>query len=745
LFIAGSFILFCFLGYLDSNVREQFEGKRWAIPARVYASPVELYAGQNLTVQKFESLLQQLNYRQDNQLKLEGSYTKKDQKISVKTRAFDFWDKREPSRMLAVNFDDVAIVNVVDLIEEKEEAIVRMDPVLIGSFYPAIKEDRILIKLEETPELLIQGLLASEDRNFYNHIGISFRGIARALVADFKARGMVQGGSTITQQLAKNFYLSSEKRLWRKIQEIFIALILEYRYSKQEILEAYLNEIYLGQDGASAVHGFGLASEFYFGTALKNLNLEQIATLVALVRGPSQYDPRRYPEKALNRRNLVLDEMLEQDYISEEQATQAKLKKMNIIPRMAMAKNRYPGFLDLIRRQLKQEYREKDITSDGLRIFTTLDTLIQETLQQTITQKLNLLEKTSRARELESAVVVTRRDSGEIAALASAREEAASGFNRALDALRPIGSLMKPVVYLTALQYPEKYTISTRVSDSEITVNLPNGSWNPKNYDHREHGNVSLLTALTKSYNLATVRVGMDIGVARTAKTLKEMGVTREVDILPSLLLGATSLTPIEVTQLYQTLAGDGFLTPLRGIRAVVAENGKQLQSYPFVVRQAVDPSTTYLVNTMLQGVMHNGTGHSAYEEFPKDYGLVGKTGTTNDAKDSWFAGYTGDYLSVVWLGRDDNKPIGLTGSTGALQVWTALMKQISKQPVTLIPPENIMTASVDPVNGLLATQTCKRAVDYPYLTGSEPTAYSACGQDVIDQDKSWFDELFTE
>ncbi|CAG7856184.1 hypothetical protein MCAMS1_00583, partial [biofilm metagenome] len=473
LFIVGSFFLFCFLGYLDSNVREQFEGKRWAIPARVYASPVELYAGQHLTAQKFESLLQQLNYRQDDQLTLDGSYAKKDQKISVKTRAFNFWDKHEPSKTLTVNFDEAAIVNVVDLIEEKEEAIVRMDPVLIGSFYPAIKEDRILIKLEETPELLIQGLLASEDRNFYNHIGISFRGIARALVADFKARGMVQGGSTITQQLAKNFYLTSEKRLWRKIQEIFIALILEYRYSKQEILEAYLNEIYLGQDGASAVHGFGLASEFYFGTALKDLNLDQIATLVALVRGPSQYDPRRFPEKTLNRRNLVLDEMLEQDYISEEQATQAKLKKINIVPRMAIAKNRYPGFLDLIRRQLKQEYREKDITSEGLRIFTTLDTLIQETLQQTITKKLNLLEKTSRARALESAVIVTRRDSGEIAALASAREEAASGFNRALDALRPIGSLMKPAVYLTALQYPEKYTISTRVSDSEITVNLP--------------------------------------------------------------------------------------------------------------------------------------------------------------------------------------------------------------------------------------------------------------------------------
>ncbi len=746
LLIVGAFVLFCFLGYLDSNVREQFEGKRWAIPARVFASPVELYAGQNLNAAKFEELLKDLNYRLDSQFNAEGSYAKKGQQVTVKTRSFDFWDQREPSRLLAINFNESAIVNVTDLTEAKEMAIVRLDPVQIGSFYPAIKEDRILIKLEEAPDILIKGLLASEDRNFYNHIGISFRGIARAIMADIKAKGLVQGGSTITQQLAKNFYLSSERKVWRKIKEIFMALILEFRYSKSEILEAYLNEIYLGQDGANAVHGFGLASEFYFGTALKDLSLDQVATLVALVRGPSEYDPRRYPDRTLERRNLVLDVMAEEGYITVSQSVQAKLRPLVIIPRSRIAKNRYPGFLDVIKRQLKQEYREEDLTSEGLRIFTTLDTQVQDALQQTLSNKLKQLEKTSRAKELETAVVVTRRDSGEIAALASAREEMATGFNRALDAVRPIGSLIKPAVYLTALQYPDKYTINTRVSDSEITVNLPNGtSWSPKNYDHRQHGNVSLITALTKSYNLATVRVGLDIGVARTAKTLKEMGVNREVDVYPSLLLGATSLTPMEVTQMYQTLAGDGFLTPIRGIRAVVAENGKKLQSYPFTVRQAVDPSATYLVNTMLQEVMHHGTGHSAYEEFPKDYGLVGKTGTTNDAKDSWFAGYTGDYLSVVWLGRDDNKPIGLTGSTGALQVWTALMKQISKQPVTLIPPENIVTALVDPSNGLLANKTCGRAKEYPYLAGSEPTAYSVCGQEVIEQDKSWFDDLFSE
>jgi len=322
----------------------------------------------------------------------------------------------------------------------------------------------------------------------------------------------------------------------------------------------------------------------------------------------------------------------------------------------------------------------------------------------------------------------------------------AGGFNRALDAVRPIGSLIKPVVYLTALEYQNKYTITTRVSDSTIVVKGQNGTdWIPKNYDHREHGSVALHTALAKSYNLATVRVGMDVGIAGTAKTLNNMGVTRQLDLFPSLLLGAASLTPIEVTQMYQTLAGDGFSTPIKGIRAVVDTEGKQLQSYPLTVRQAIDPAATYIVNTMLQEVMHEGTGRAAYSSFPQDYGLVGKTGTTNDAKDSWFAGYTGDYLSVVWVGRDDNKSIGLTGSTGALPIWTALMQQISTQPVNLIPPDNVKLVWVDPGSGLLANKDCGNGKQYPYISGSEPTAYSSCGQDIFDQDKSWFDDLFKD
>lgn len=746
--LAGAgFAFFSYLGYLDYNVRRQFEGKRWAIPARVYASPVELYAGSGLTAEKFQNLLQLLRYRQDARLATDGTYLRSGRRFTVKMRKFTFWDQIQPASTFSVDFSDAGVASITDADRSDAIAIVRMEPVQIGSFYPTIKEDRILIKREEAPDYLIKALLASEDRDFYRHHGVSLRGIARAIWANMRARGMVQGGSTITQQLVKNFYLTSERSLSRKIKEALMALILEYRYGKDEILEAYLNEIYLGQNGAGAVHGFGLASEFYFGTYLKDLSLDQCALLVALVRGPSEYDPRRYPERALQRRNLVLDEMVAEGYLDAGRSAAAKSRPLAVVPRIARASNRYPGFMDLVKRQLGQDYRDEDLTSEGLRIFTTLDTQIQDTLEATLAARLARLERSPKTGNLETAVVVTRRDSGEIAALASGRDSVASGFNRALDAVRPIGSLMKPVVYLTALEYPQKYTITTPVSDTTVMVKNQNGTtWIPKNYDHREHGRIALHTALAHSYNLATVRIGMDIGVGRIAKTLRSMGVDRSIDLYPSMLLGAASLTPMEVTQIYQTLAGDGFSTPVKAIRAVLAADGKPLQSYPFTVRQAVDPAATYIVNTILQEVMHQGTGRSAYSAFPADYGLVGKTGTTNDLKDSWFAGYTGDYLSVVWLGRDDNRPVGLTGATGALQVWTALMRQISTQPVKLVSPDNIQMVSVDPATDQLAGPGCGWAKTYPYIAGSAPAVYSDCGvaAEPEPEEPSIFEKLFT-
>ncbi|MCK5831013.1 MAG: penicillin-binding protein 1B [Methylococcales bacterium] len=743
-------LIFCFaflsyIGYLDFTVRKTFAGKPWSIPAKVFASPLEIYSGYQVKIDKFEDLLLQLNYRQDYQLSSEGTYYKKGQQISIKTRRFLFWDKEQKSQLLRVKFSNTAITHLLSLSSSKDIPIFRMDPIQIGSFYPTRKEDRILITLEHAPDSLIHGLLATEDHDFYNHIGISFKAIARAVWVNLRAGSVVQGGSTITQQLIKNFYLSPEKSLWRKSKEALMAMILEFNYEKDEILEAYLNEIYLGQDGASSVHGFGLASHFYFGRPLKNLPLQDVSALVALVRGPSYYDLRKHPNRAIKRRNLVLDEMHKQGFITKRQALAAKNKKINVIARTRQSANRYPSFLDLVRRRLSQEYREEDLTSEGLRIFTTLDTRVQNALEKTIEQKLIQLEKRPQTANLETAAIVTRREGGEIVALAGGRDARGVGFNRALDAIRPIGSLIKPVVYLTALAYSNKYSITTKVKDTTVRIKDKKGKiWKPNNYDKKEHGEVAFHTALAKSYNLATVRIGMDVGVARIAKTLKNLGVDRPVNLFPSLLLGASPLTPLEVTQLYQTLADDGFSTPLRSIRAVIAADGERLQSYPYTVRQAVDPAATYITNTILQEAMSKGTGRSAYRNISKEFGLVGKTGTTNGLRDSWFAGYSGDYLSVAWVGRDDNKPSGLTGAAGALQIWTKLMEQISTQPVSLIPPDNIEMHWVDSTNGFLANEECNGSFLYPYIRGSAPEQSSPCLETTINRTKTWFNDFFS-
>lgn len=737
-FVAGC-LVYSYMNYLDEVVRTQFNGKRWEIPARVYASPLEMYAGLHLSAQDLKTVLTQLRYRQEQQLGGEGSFVEYENVFDIKTKPFLFSDISQQSVAMRVELTDGVIKSIYDLSSQKPLDIIRLDPVQIGSFYPSRKEDRILIKLEDAPRYLLQGLFATEDHDFYNHFGVSPKGIVRALMVNAQAGGMVQGGSTITQQLVKNFFLTPKRNLVRKINEALMSIILEYRYSKNEILEAYLNEIFLGQDGNNAIHGFGLASEFYFGQSLKNLDLAQTATLVALVRGPSYYDPRRNPERSMERRNMVLDAMRTEGYINDSEISDAKAQSLRVLANPHQIENRYPAFIELVRRQIKQAYKDTDLTTEGLRIFTTLDIVAQDALEKSIQLKLQTLEKSPKSRDLESSAVVTRRSSGEIVALAGGRDSDGHGFNRALDAMRPIGSLIKPIIYLTALSHPDRYSVAKPVSDTRIIVNEgKQNQWEPDNYDNKEHGVIPLHSALANSYNLATVRIGMDIGLQEIANTLKTLGVERTFDLYPSFLLGASPLTPLEVSQAYLTISNDGYLTPLRSIRAVTNAEGKPLTRYSLDVKQVVDPAPIYLINTIMQEVVSGGTAHSAYNYLPKSFNLAGKTGTTNGLRDSWFAGYSGDYLSVVWVGRDDNNPTGLTGGTGALQVWGELMKHISNQGVTLNVPDNIEVKTVDKNSGLLMNEQCPGVpVSAPFIADHSPIEMTECLEDTLTETPS--------
>jgi penicillin-binding protein 1B len=499
--------------YLDFRVRDAFEGRRFALPARLYARPLELFPGLKLAPDALTQELVRLGYKEPLAGDEPGRFARHGDVFELVTRPFVFWDGAQPVRKLRLDFRGDSLSGVHDVQSVQPLTLVRLDPLYIGGIYPGHNEDRLLVQLDEVPEQLVQALIAIEDRKFYQHHGIHPRGMGRAAVALVTGRG-VQGGSTLTQQLVKNFFLSPERTLRRKATEILMALLLELHYDKRDILETYLNEIYLGQDSNRAIHGVGLASQFYFGKPLKELTLPEAALLVGMVKGPGYYDPRRHPERARKRRDLVLAEMAKLEMLVPAQLATAQGAPLGVIEKPSMGTTAYPAFLDLVRRQLRRDYHEDDLRSEGLHIFTTLDPVAQTSAEQALAKRLAQIERTRKgATGLEGAVVVTNAQNGEVQAVVGGREARFEGFNRALDAQRPVGSLLKPVIYLTALMHPKRYTLVTPLDDSPLVWKERGISdWQPQNYDKTFHGQVPLRLALAHSYNVASARLGLELG-----------------------------------------------------------------------------------------------------------------------------------------------------------------------------------------------------------------------------------------
>ena len=743
--LVGLVILAGFAVYLDAVVQEKFSGKRWTVPAKVYARPLELFVGQKLAKDDFLRELDALGYRRESVANGPGAVSVAGNNIELHSRGFQFYEGAEPSQKVRVRFsgDYVAGLNQAD---GSNLAVARLEPLLIGGLYPAHQEDRILIKLDQVPAYLIDALVAVEDRDYFEHFGVSPKGIARALWINATSGRLVQGGSTLTQQLVKNFYLTNERTLLRKVTEAMMAVLLELHYDKREILEAYMNEVFLGQDGQRAVHGFGLASQYFFSQPVSELKLEQVALLVGMVKGPTYFNPRRNPERALARRNLVIDLLAEHGSITPEEAAAAKQKPLGVTSRGSMADSSFPAFLDLVKRQLREDYREQDLTEEGLRIFTSFDPILQLKAEEALAESLKRLAGRKGVDEVQAGMVVTNPETGEVQALIGSRQPRFAGFNRALDAVRPIGSLIKPAIYLSALERPSQYTLTSWLEDEPFSIKGQDGQvWTPQNYDRKAHGTIYLYQGLAQSYNLSTAKLGLEIGVPNVLKTLERLGVERKWPAYPSMLLGAGALTPMEVAGMYQTLANGGFNTPLRGIRSVLTADGEPLGRYPFKIQQRFDPGAIYLVQNAMQRTMREGTGRSVYSQLPSSLNLAGKTGTSNDSRDSWFAGFSQDLLSVVWLGRDDNGPTPLTGATGALQVWTGFMRKADPLPLDMPMPDNVTQAWVDRQTGLGSASGCPNAVQMPYIRGSEPAPGSACGiqapvESVMDWVRGWLE-----
>ena len=733
--------------YLDNHIREQFEGKRWAVPAKVYARPLELYAGSPLTLEELRIELQGLGYQFVRKVTLPGQATFSNAKAIVHTRGFEFTDGLESSQRLILDFSNGFLSNISSA-QGQAIPLLRLEPVLVGGIYPLNNEDRDLIQLKDAPDALIQALIAIEDRGFYQHHGISLRGISRAMVANVKAGRFIQGGSTLTQQLIKNFYLSSERTLARKLLEIPMALLLELHYSKDEILEAYLNEVYVGQEGARAIHGFGLAAQYYFAQPLQELKPDQLALLAGLVKGPSYYEPRRHPQRAEGRRNLVLKVMHEQGVLEEADYNKARTRPLGVVKQASLLKGAYPAYLDLVKRQLRQDYPDDALSSEGLRVFTNLNPIAQNKAEAALTKTISSLEKRhgEQLAELQGSMVVTNPQTGEVIAVIGGRETRYQGFNRALDTLRPIGSLVKPAVYLTALE--QGYHLASILDDSPFELTMPNGQiWQPENFDHQSHEHVKLHQAMAHSYNLSTARLGMDLGLDNVIDTLHRLGVEREFNAYPSLLLGAQGLSPLEVAKMYQTMASNGFQMPLRAIRQVTDSTGQELSRYPFELEQTIDNDSMHLLQYMLQETTRTGTARSIYTRLPAAINVAGKTGTSDLQRDSWFAGFAGNRLAVVWLGLDNNDPVPFTGSSGALRAWTDYMVHETLDPFIAPAPEEIEYLWIDQETGLLADAQCPGAQQLPFIIGNSPTEQANCvfslGDDPLPILDNWMKRWF--
>ena len=720
--VAGVVALSAYVVWLDYRIRDEFEGTRWALPARVFARPLELAPSVPLTADAIEAELKLAGYRRVRSAFRPASFERNGDRVRLVTREFRFPDGTAPSRRVSVSMSGGRITGVE--VEGESRLRVRVDPAEIARIYPAHREDRVLLRLDDVPAAFVAILLEVEDRRFYRHIGVDPLAIARAAWANLRAGHAVQGGSTLTQQLAKNFFLSAERTFTRKLNEALIALLLEWRYSKHELLEGYLNEVYLGQQGAHAIHGFGRAARYYFGRGIADLDLDEMALLAGMVRGPSYYDPRRHPERAKRRRNRIVDRLEVQGIASPAAADRARGEPLGVTPRPPPASARFPAFVDLVRRQLRRDYRGSVLRSEGLRIFTTLDPTVQSASESALARSMPLLVRrslVSRA-ELQAAIAVTDARSGEVLSIVGGSDPRLAGFNRALDAVRPVGSVVKPAVYLAALTKPQ-FHLASFVRDDPVQVDGPSGPWRPRNHDGRSHGAVLLRDALVHSYNLATVRVGLDIGLERVRDTIRALGVARPFATWPAMLLGTVELAPIEVNAMYHSLATGGLRQPLRAIRSVTDRHGRSLGRYPERSTRVADSNVVFLVTHALRGVLNEGTGRRARELLGRGQTLAGKTGTTDGLRDSWFAGYGADRVAVVWIGRDDNRPVNLSGSNGALEVWARIMRSIGAASVSDVAPRGVEWHWVSRDRGQRIERDCTGAMRLPFVAGRLPPA----------------------
>jgi penicillin-binding protein 1B len=750
--IALSFALAIFVIYLDAKVQKTFEGQRWQVPAQIYGKIESLHIGDAINVKHITESLKINGYSKVTSANSPGQFAQSANRLIIYRRAFTFptvehnaaEGSSEESVHLTIDFNRNKITKL--FVEDSAVAQIKLEPILLARLVPDNKEDRILVALEQMPTLLLDTLLLIEDREFYHHQGISPVSILRALYNNIMAGRTVQGGSTLTQQLVKNMFLTRERTLIRKVKEAIMALIIEVRYSKDQLLEAYINEVYLGQHYANGIYGFGLAAKFYFGKPLAELNSGQMALLVAQVKGPSYYDPWRHPERAKQRRDLILRLMFEQNLLSIQEFEQTLNSSLSIREHRRFKREKYPAYLQAVKRELNQHlstYQQKM----GIRVFTGFSHVSQQLLEASVANQLTQLERAHHQKDLQAAVIVTDIASAEIRALVGDRQSGFAGFNRALDAKRPVGSLIKPAIYLAALERFEQFNLASLLADEPITLSSAAGDsaqvkkWQPKNYDGKYRHQVPLIEGLVKSLNIPTVNLGMSLGLENVADAIHLLGFKADIVTRPSILLGSINMSPLQINQMYLAFAKQGELEQVHAINQIVSSYGDTLWKFEPVTTKVISTNAAYLMDYALTQVAVTGTARSLTWRL-KNSKVAGKTGTSNDLRDSWFVGFDDKNLVTTWLGKDNNKTTGLTGSSGALLLFSDFIKKQGVVNRSVNQPDAVAMTVFETQTGHAVTSDCADTVTYPAISAGI-SVYKDCLKERPDK-KSWLEKLFS-
>lgn len=701
------------------DIKRLGSGPIWHIPSRIYSSETRIVPGTNIDQIDLSARLKRLWYRPVKKVRAPGEFGRAEDGMLLYLHPFDYPGRKTKAQKIKLVLEGRAVKDILLLDPERHLNEISLEPESFAEIFDQGYEDRMVVSLAECPDVLTKAIIATEDRRYFHNWGIDLRSIFRASVVNLKSGKIIEGGSTITQQLVKNLFLTSERTLTRKVKETWMSLVMEIMFTKQEILEMYVNEIYLGQWGNAGIYGFGRAARVYFDKELKDLTLPEAALLAGIIRAPNHYSPYKHPQAALERRNTVLSRMRAEGYIDEQTYQKALKVPLGVAP--YVPRTRYaPYFVDYLLASIVDTYPVDDLSRGGYRIFTTLDMNMQLAGEARLAQGLRGLGSASGI-DLQGALVMVNSNTGEIKAMVGGKDYSQSQFNRAAQMRRQIGSLVKPFVYYAALK--NGYVLSSFLDDSPLTLDTMDGKqWSPSNFDNEYHGRIMLADALINSYNIATVRLGMDVGLARISTEIKNTLPGLRIKENPSLLLGALECSPLQVAVMFSPFANLGQRIEPWALKAIVKDNAVLLKGSGSESAQVFSPDIVYLVDTCLMDVLRFGTG-KASRDFGMPDGVCGKTGTTNDMRDSWFVGFTKDVVTVVWVGSDAYRPVNLSGAAGAMPIASMVMAAVV-YPMRLSPPSGIVFCDIDPENGKIASALVEKRT-LAFIRGTEPTEVS--------------------